>query len=627
MGLSRAKKACPIPVGARRTTDKEGRPAVTFKNAKGQTITARLTKDGQRCLVPTGKYRGRYRDADGKLHTIPLSNNKEAARLMLDKLVREAEMARAGVRDPYTKHRTRPLSEHLTDFAGHLEARGVSQKHLELKLTRIRKILEGSGCQSIFDIDAVKVEAYLLATSKGDGTITLPPVPDNQELFTRTEVAQLLGVSLGAVTSMVKQHDLPVVGKGPARRFPRATLLLLRERKARGASIQTINHYLAAVKSFCRWLVLNKRLPENPLLALQGQNVATDLRHDRRTLVAEELKWIIEVALTSPRVFRGLTGVDRSMLYVVAMTTGFRAEELSTLTPASFDLDGSPPTVTLGARHAKNEKAVVQPIPPDVAHTLRNYLIGRPDTGRVWPGQWYERAVRVLRVDLEAAGIHYVTQGPDGPLYADFHALRHSFVVLLDDAGATLREAMTLARHSVPQLTLKRYGKLQKERLGQTVARLPNLLPGSVPEAQKGCTKVVTPPAADSGKLPDQAPPSEPETPLTTPGETAQNAPRVEIVADCGQLTEVGPAGVEPASAVYKTAALPLNFLLGKVVTTTTPNGCSEVAPPCLPAPSPIPSLPQPPRDPELAALIARLVERWSDLPEPIRAALRALVR
>ena len=60
----------------------------------------------------------------------------------------------------------------------------------------------------------------------------------------------------------------------------------------------------------------------------------------------------------------------------------------------------------------------------------------------------------MLRIDLDAAGIPYVVQGPDGPLYSDFHSLRHCFISLLDRSGATLKEAMQLARHSDPKLTV-----------------------------------------------------------------------------------------------------------------------------------------------------------------------------
>jgi integrase len=84
----------------------------------------------------------------------------------------------------------------------------------------------------------------------------------------------------------------------------------------------------------------------------------------------------------------------------------------------------------------------------------------------------------MLRIDLAAAGIPYVVEGPDGPLYAAFHALRHSFIALLDKSGATLKEAMQLTRHSDPKLTMARYGRAQLHDLAEAVGRLPALLDG-----------------------------------------------------------------------------------------------------------------------------------------------------
>src|SRR5437588_7485013 len=102
-------------------------------------------------------------------------------------------------------------------------------------------------------------------------------------------------------------------------------------------------------------------------------------------------------------------------------------------------------------------------------------LADRPAGQPVWPGSWHERGADMLRDDLEAAGIPYVVEGPDGPLHADFHALRHSYVALLDRAGLTLKQAMQLARHSDPKLTMAVYGRAALHDLGPAVDRLPGL--------------------------------------------------------------------------------------------------------------------------------------------------------
>jgi hypothetical protein len=110
----------------------------------------------------------------------------------------------------------------------------------------------------------------------------------------------------------------------------------------------------------------------------------------------------------------------------------------------------------------------------------------------------------MLRIDLDAAGVPYAVEGPDGPLYADFHAFRHSYIALLDKSGATLKEAMQLARHSDPKLTMAVYGRAQLHDLGRAVERLPLLSgPAGVTPAQTGTEDMATPPYTTLTLIPD----------------------------------------------------------------------------------------------------------------------------
>jgi Phage integrase family/PEP-CTERM motif len=152
---------------------------------------------------------------------------------------------------------------------------------------------------------------------------------------------------------------------------------------------------------------------------------------------------------------------------------------LSCLTPRHFNLTADNPHVYLSAAETKNGKAVEQPLPPDLTTDLREFLDDKPPRDRVWPGTWWTRAADMIRIDLEGARVPFVIEGRDGPLYADLHALRHSFVALLDQSGASLREAMQLARHSDPKLTMRTYGRLRLSDLGNAVGRLPSLTSGT----------------------------------------------------------------------------------------------------------------------------------------------------
>jgi integrase len=251
----------------------------------------------------------------------------------------------------------------------------------------------------------------------------------------------------------------------------------------RGFSATTRNHHMREARSFCTWLVKNRRTDHNPLAHLQATNTRNDRRHDRRPLSAKELQAIIVAARVSQRVFRGIAGADRGMLYWLASSSGFRVSELASLTPSSFDLDSSPPVVNLAAGNSKNGKGATQPIPSDLARELRGYLSTKPIGEPVWPGRWQNDGAAMFRIDLEAAGISYVVEGPNGPLYADFHSLRHSFIAMLDKSGATLKEAMQLARHSDPRLTMATYGRAQLHDLGEAVGRLPSFTSPAAPEA------------------------------------------------------------------------------------------------------------------------------------------------
>ncbi len=421
-----------------------------------------------------------YATVDGK--HVPLCRDKAASQKLLNKLLTDATLREHGVGDSYADHRKRPLADHLMDFAAALRAKGDTAKHVKLTLSRLQAALDGMGAVRLADLDAGKAGDWLTARRADREPVRLP---EEQELFKLTEVAALLGVKPAAVTKAVQRNRLQATGKGKARRFPRPTVQDLADRAGRGASAETVNHHARALRAFGRWLARTKRWPSNPFDTLALLNVATDRRHDRRELDADEIRHLLEVTRASARTFRGLSGPDRAALYLTACGTGFRVRALAGLTPADFDLAADVPAIMLPARLAKNKKAKVQPLAADVAGALRAYLDGRSRTVPVWPGTWNVDAAEMLRADLEAAGIPYTVEGPDGPLFADFHALRHSYLTLGGRAGIDLRTLQELAGHSNPNLTA-RYSHRRLHDLAGAVERLPSILPTVTNQAEAG---------------------------------------------------------------------------------------------------------------------------------------------
>jgi len=224
----------------------------------------------------------------------------------------------------------------------------------------------------------------------------------------------------------------------------------------------------------------DRRASENPLQHLQGYNVRTDRRHDRRALTADELRRLLAVTAGEPLRF-GMAGADRATLYEVAVSTGFRAGELRSLTPESFDLDADPATVIVEAAYSKHRRRDVQPLPIPLAGRLAGYLADRPPAAPVFAMPY--KPAKMLRADLQAAGIPY----RDGAgCVADFHALRHTFVSNLAAGGVHPKDAQTLARHSTITLTMDRYTHRGVGDVAAALDALPDLTRGGdAREAQR----------------------------------------------------------------------------------------------------------------------------------------------
>lgn len=464
----------PLPADAV-IVEHEGRPHVRMKD-RGRSVLYPLTKDGAKYLKPSKCYYFEYRDANGTVRRKKGFADLKATETLAADTERNAARVRAGYTDPLEEQVRRPLAEHLADYAAHLEAKGNTSEHIRRVVGRCRALFEGAGFAFPLEADAGRAAEWLNVLRRDGQPVA---VPSGKE-FRPGEVAQMLGVHLSAVSAMVRRMQLPATGNGKARRFPRCTVEALALQQTKGASPQTVNHYIASVRAFFGWMVQAKRIGSNPLEALAMVNVAVDVRHARRELDADELRRLFVATRDSGRSFRGLTGEDRYHLYLAAVATGFRVRALANLTPADFDLADGSPVVTLGARFNKSRKSKVQPLPADVALALRDYLKGRAAGKPVWGGTWHERAADMLRADLEAVGIAYAVEGPDGPEYADFHALRHSYLTLGGRSGIDLRTLQELAGHSKPELTV-RYSHRRLHDLAGAVDKLPALVPTDTP--------------------------------------------------------------------------------------------------------------------------------------------------
>lgn len=260
------------------------------------------------------------------------------------------------------------------------------------------------------------------------------------------------------------------------------------ERRTEGLSAMTLNHYLVVAKTFCNWLVKEKRLSENPLAHLSRLNAAADRRIERRAFTVEELGMILAAAEAGQET-HGMPGPLRSLLYRTAVETGLRWSELKSLTRASFAFDADPATVIVRAEDAKNGIEDTITLRPKLAADLKAHMALFLPGAKAFPGMG-DRGAEMLRVDLESAGVPYVDEYGR---YGDFHAFRGTFATLGAKSGIPLAVMQRLMQHSTPTLTSNFYSFIMTTDKADALAKLPRIeavTPTDVAAAKTGTDDV-----------------------------------------------------------------------------------------------------------------------------------------
>ncbi|MGD9857435.1 MAG: tyrosine-type recombinase/integrase [Planctomycetaceae bacterium] len=132
--------------------------------------------------------------------------------------------------------------------------------------------------------------------------------------------------------------------------------------------------------------------------------------------------------------------------------TGLRKAELASLTPQSFDLDSTQPTLTVEARASKRRRKDTRPLHETLVELVRELIADLPPDEPLFPKLARRKTWMMIKRDLEEAGIEYQTE--EG--IADFHADgRHTHITSLLKSGIHLVHAKELARHSDVRMTMK----------------------------------------------------------------------------------------------------------------------------------------------------------------------------
>jgi site-specific recombinase XerD len=447
-------------------------------------------------------YKRRYRRGDGKLvecekHTVeckvgdrfvrlPGYTDRRASEEMGRKVERLAGLREAG------EQLDAALAKWLEGLSGKLRKRLA-----ELEL------LDGAAVASTKPLTA-HLETYRQALLDGGASPRQkgPATPQHAKLAAN----RIQAILDGAGMRFLSQVTAPKVTR------------YLAERRAKGLSVKSSNHYLTAIKAFLNWMVRERMATENPLAHVPKLQVTEKARrHVRRALDVDELRALLEVTAKGPERY-GMTGPARAMLYRLAAESGLRASELRSLTRASFKLDGLEPYVWLPGDDTKNRQAATLPLRPGTAAQLAAFLAGKLPSAAAFSMPNVTHVAEMLRADLEAARVKWLSAAPsdaerkrreesaflaerdDAGRVVDFHSLRVTFCTLLAAAGVSVKTLQSLARHSTPVLTLNTYTRTVHGSGADAVNRLPDLSgPGRQALGATG-TESITPDACAPGR-------------------------------------------------------------------------------------------------------------------------------
>jgi integrase len=463
-----------------------------------RVVWAQVTAAGDRCVVESAAWWARYDDENGQEQLRQLSHDKAVAGEMLGRILGDVRLRRMGLAEPWETQLPRPLGEHVAEYRADLEGNKRSKKHVDKTISYIRTTLAACRFNTLAEVDGPKIAAFL-----------------------------------------AKRRATKKKGR-------RGTL-----------SISGSNGYVTALRSFGNWLVENGRDSRNRFLSVEKLNAEIDPRHQRRAFSRDELALLLAAAESGPE-FRGLSGADRSMLYRVAMYTGLRVSELASLSPASFAFSAEPPVVRVEASKSKRRRNDRVPLHPALVALVRPWLKrdagtaeGSPAqkvlpfaTRPLWPGTWPEKASVMVRRDLKQAREAWVeAAAPDersvrqesdflayrnrDGLVGDFHALRHTFITRLTEAGIHPAQAKELARHSTVALTIDRYSHVQASGLYDSLCGLDAINPAKPDAAAATGTDAGATRAPACGKNQNSAVPS--------PSFTVRHGPSVAGPGDDGE--------------------------------------------------------------------------------------------
>ena len=353
--------------------------------------------------------------AVGKRITERAYTDRAASEQLLAQRQRSAARDEVGLGDPYRKHRSRSLREHLDDFLAGIASRNRSEKHRRMMRARLLSSFEGMGAVHLTDLDLSCAEQYL-------GRL----LDEGKSAKTRDHYA----MSLRQFGAWLVDSD----------RAPRNYFHRLRN-VARQADV-TLERM--ALQPEQLWKLIQ---------SAEARPVA-NYRVSHPQALPETLERLAN------------NGRRRAALYLFSAMTGLRRAECAGI--RWVDLDLAEGWCRPQAKSTKSKRQEQLPIDARLCQwltDLRSDLARK--TGRLPAGKSLvfhvpKNLPEQLRKDAEYAGVPVIDELGRK---LDFHALRTTLGTMLARSGVALQKARKLMRHSSAATTAKHYEKLDPEDL------------------------------------------------------------------------------------------------------------------------------------------------------------------
>jgi integrase len=227
-------------------------------------------------------------------------------------------------------------------------------------------------------------------------------------------------------------------------------------------SQKTLHEYQNAASSLFLWMERNDRLESNPLRRVSKVERKGHEKVKRRAFTHEEMRRLVAVS------------GQHALGYLAAVNTGLRRKELASVQWGDVHLEKAVPFILVRSNTTKNRQAGKIYLKSRLAQMLKEI---KPVTAAADELVFAGRIAVMSKMHrhLQAAKIPVLDQQGRK---VDFHALRMTYNMNLENVGASLQVRQELLRHSDPRLTAETYMDGTRLETASLIEKLPDYLNG-----------------------------------------------------------------------------------------------------------------------------------------------------